>query len=880
MIEKETPRHAHLLTAHARSIAFLFLALLSFAMLTPQLPAGSGLAGDLPLYFVENQGQLAREASYIVQGAEKTIYFTAEGMTVEVRKGGDDCVAPARWVFELEFLDACPNVVPKGVDRQAAVFNFFNGARDDWVTDVASYKGIVYRDLWPGIDLVFRAAEREIKYEFLVESGAETDRIRLAWRGASSVRVNDRGEMEVSSTIGGFTDAAPVAYQERDGERRAVQVSYSIGKAQPGDRVPWRFDIGDYDPTEELVIDPSMLLYCGYIGGYSGDDSYACAVGADGCLYVAGRCGPGADFPRLVGPDLTYNGGSSDAFIAKVSPSGESLLYCGFIGGTDLDSAHTVAVDDLGRAYVAGYTYSDDGSFPAVVGPFLTMNPRPDIFVARLSADGTSLEYCGFIGGNGPESSPNIKVDSAGHAYIAGTTASSEDTFPVKGGPDLTFNGQYGDAFVAKVSPTGEELIFCGYIGGDKIDRASGIDIDDQGGIYIVGGTYSTASTFPVVVGPDLTANGDYDGFVCRVVPSGKELDYCGYIGGVVYDTCTGVGVDSTGRLHVAGFTRSLGGTFPVQVGPDWTYNGDGDGFVARVTATGESLEYCGYIGGSGEDWIYEAGLDDDENFYVAGTTASDSGFPVLVGPDLSHNGDNDAFVARVAPTGAVLDFCGYIGGSEYEFFRGLTLDGNGNIYCSGSTGSSEDTLPVLVGPDTTFNSQATLFDALVCKLPPYHELLRSGFVRDAGGDPVDVLFVNNGAGPDAHRKMTISYNQIVQIRMEAPPLGPTPARFALYMVRREAAAADVSRHPEDMGTGCFVTPLTWTPPGPPTITLVNNIGDYSVYGTPKLPHVPPAPSIVFTGRLPQGTYTFQGLIEDTDTGVLHLTNAVVLELR
>jgi len=812
-MENQASRQASSIALHGRFASVLALALAAFA-LASHLGAGQAPGAGLPLHFVKNEGQLADSVKFVVRGAEKTLFFTDEGMTVELRRIDEEGKVGARSIFRLGFVGATPGIVPEGLDRQAAVFNFFKGAREEWTTDVASFGGIVYRDLWPGIDLVFRVDGNEVKYEFLVEAGTGADGIRLSWRGASSVTVNDRGEMVVSSPVGRFIDGAPVAFQERDGARRTVPVSYALEETQSGDTVHWGFDIGDYDPSEKLVIDPSMLLYCGYIGGYSGDDSYACAVDAAGCLYVAGRCGQGTGFPTLVGPDLTYNGGSSDAFIAKVSATGESLLYCGFIGGTDLDSIHTVAVDDLGRAYVAGYTYSDDGSFPTVVGPYLTMHPRPDIFVARLSSDGTSLEYCGFIGGNGHDSSPQIKVDSAGHAYIAGTTTSSEDTFPVKGGPDLTLNGLSGDAFVAKVSPTGEDLIFCGYIGGEDIDRASGIDIDDQGGIYIVGGTYSSESTFPVLVGPDLTANGDYDGFVCRVVPSGKKLDY------------------------------------------------------------------CGYIGGSGEDWIYEAGLDGDENFYVAGTTESDSGFPVLVGPDLTHNGDNDAFVARVAPTGTALDFCGYIGGSEYEFFRGLALDGIGNIHCSGGTGSSENTLPVLVGPDTTFNSGGTLFDALVCKLPPYHELLRSGFVRDGAGDPVDVLFVNNSAGPDAHRKIVVSHNQLVQIRMEAPPLGPTPARFALYMLRREADASDVSPHPDEMGTGCFITPLTWTPPGPPTITLVNNIGDPAIYGVPKLATVPPAPSIVLTRRLPEGTYTFQGLIEDGATGALHLTNAVVVEQR
>lgn len=877
MIGKNTPSLALLRLIHGGSAAILALALLCAATTTPQLCAESTLARKLPLYFVENRGQLAEEVSYVVQGADKTFYFTADGVTVDVCRTGDDGSEAVRWSFRLELRGARRGVEPVGVNRQPAVFNFFKGSRDDWVTDVATYQGLVYRELWPGIDMHFEAGTDELKYEFHLSPGADADLIRLAWRGASSVVVNDRGGMEINTPAGGLTDGAPVAYQDRNGERVTVSASFALAEEQPSDLVLWGFDLGAYDLSRPLVVDPSMLLYCGYIGGDASDSIYDCAVDAEGCLYVAGRCATDAGFPVLVGPDLSYNGGNFDAFIAKVSATGDRLIYCGFIGGTDYEHAYSVAVDRFGRAYVAGDTASDDGSFPTLVGPDLTFNGSEDTFVLRLSTDGTSLEYSGFIGGVANDKFPNIAIDALGNAYISGTTSSPESSFPVTVGPDLTYNGQYSDAYVAKVSATGHDLVFCGYIGGDKIDRASAIDVDVQGGVFVAGGTYSSQPSFPVLVGPDLTSNGDYDAFVCRVVPSGSALSYCGFVGGSAYDTCTGVALDSNGCLCMAGFTESPQGTFPVAVGPDLTHNGGDDGFVAKVSAAGDALEFCGYIGGSSEDWCFEIEVGPDDNLHVVGVTQSMSDFPVRVGPDLTHNGDHDAFAARVIATGEELDYCGFVGGSEYDFFEGMALDVEGCLFGVGSTGSTENTLPVLVGPDTTFNSTGGQFDGLVCKMPPYHVLLRSGFVRKISGDPVDVLSFNGSAGTDAQRKITLENNQLVQIRMAAPPTGPNPARYALYMHRGEAGSEDVSHHPDNMGTACFTTPLTWTPPGTQIFTLVNNIGAYSVYGTPRFPRVPPAPSVVFTGRLVPGTYTFQGLIEDTASGVLHLTNAVVV---
>ncbi|HSP94799.1 MAG TPA: SBBP repeat-containing protein, partial [Thermoanaerobaculia bacterium] len=153
-----------------------------------------------------------------------------------------------------------------------------------------------------------------------------------------------------------------------------------------------------------------------------------------------------------VGPDLTFNG-IHDAFVAKVNAAGTRLVYCGYIGGSDNEGAGRIGVDGSGNAYVAGYTSSTEATFPATVGPDLTFNGISDAFVAKVNAAGTGLVYCGYIGGTGEDAGYGIAVDSSGNAYIAGTTSSTEATFPVTVGPDLTSNGR-ADAFVAKISCT------------------------------------------------------------------------------------------------------------------------------------------------------------------------------------------------------------------------------------------------------------------------------------------------------------------------------------------------------------------------------------------------------------------------------------------
>jgi hypothetical protein len=217
-----------------------------------------------------------------------------------------------------------------------------------------------------------------------------------------------------------------------------------------------------------------------------------------------------------VGPDLTFNG-LVDAFVAKVTADGMGLDYAGYLGGSNFDEGFGIAVDSAGNAYVTGFTYSSEASFPVTVGPDLTFNGGgEDAFVAKVTADGTGLEYAGYLGGSGSDDGRGIAVDSAGNAYVTGFTSSSEDSFPVAVGPDLTFNG-VDDAFVVKVTADGTGPDYAGYLGGSGGEQGQGIAVDSAGNAYVAGFTNSTAATFPVTVGPDVTDNGFGDAFVAKI---------------------------------------------------------------------------------------------------------------------------------------------------------------------------------------------------------------------------------------------------------------------------------------------------------------------------------------------------------------------------
>ncbi len=421
------------------------------------------------------------------------------------------------------------------------------------------------------------------------------------------------------------------------------------------------------------------------------------------------------------GPDLTYNGDYSDTFVAKVNAAGTALLYCGFIGGSAWDGGYGIAVDVLGNAYITGKTLSSEATFPVIMGPDMSFNGSDDAFVAKVNAAGTALVYCGYVGGSNEDDGAGIAIDGSGNAYIIGSTKSPEATFPVVGGPDLTFNGlgYYGDAFVAKVNAAGSGLVYCGYIGGFGVDAGRGIAVDGAGNAYVTGYTFpSVVDAFPVTVGPDLSLNGGYDAFVAKVNASGSAFVYCGYIGGSGSDNGKGIAVDESGCAYVTGSTYSTEATFPVIAGPGLVHRGFNDAFVAKVNAAGTELVYCGYVGGSYDDYGGGIAVDKSGNAYVTGSTDStEATFPVTVGPDLSLNGGTDAFVAKVKAAGTALVYCGYIGGSSSDHGLGIAVDGSANAYVTGITSSTEATFPATVGPDLTYNDTNRFEDAFVAKV-------------------------------------------------------------------------------------------------------------------------------------------------------------------
>lgn len=299
--------------------------------------------GDLPLLFIENQGQAPAGVSHFIQGSQNSVFFGSSGLTLALTQ-------PNRSV-QVSFAGAAPTA-PTAVDRSDTSLNYLLGAETGWHRNVPVGTSLEYANLWPGIDLVYTGTGSALKYTFHVHPGADPSQIALAYQGATALRTTGRGDLEVVTGDSSFVDERPVAWQDVAGVRVPVDVRHQVDS----DGFTARLPVGAYDRTQELVVDPTILIYAGYFGGPGDDSGTSIAVDGESAVYITGdTTSAGLSNGALAVFDPTYNAGK-DVYVAKVRPDGSGFVYVTYIGGSGEDAARAIAVDGDGSACVAGGT--------------------------------------------------------------------------------------------------------------------------------------------------------------------------------------------------------------------------------------------------------------------------------------------------------------------------------------------------------------------------------------------------------------------------------------------------------------------------------------------------------------------------------------------
>lgn len=674
------------------------------------------LAAKLPLRFEPNVGQ--------VKDAEVRYFARGRGYRLSLRSGeavfslGDASPSQARAgekTVRLRLAGAAERPVLVGVDPLPTKSNYFRGSdRRTWRTGVASFGGVRYEKVYPGTDLVFSGNDRRVEQSFFLAAGAEPRRIRLVYEGAAAAEVGGAGELILRTPGGELTADRPVAYQVAGGERRPVECRYELLAAGKGAPVVG-FALGAYDRGLPLVIDPVFSNGTTPLNGAGNDIGHAIAVDGDGNVYVAGSTSS-TDFIGTVAPGGVQpaSAGEFDGFVAKIDPTGTTLLYSTYLGGGGTDEVEGIAVDAAGNAYVTGYTLSSD--FPGVTPASLqsASGGGRDAFVAKLSPTGAALLYSTYLGGSGSDSGNGIAIDSSGNAYVTGSTGSVNFPGVTAASLQPANAGGQADAFVTKIGATGGALLYSTYLGGSADDQATHIAVDAAGDAVIVGGTCSAA--FPVTAGalapasPGVDCGGFlYDAFAAKLNPAGTALVYSTYLGGAGNDIARGVAVDAAGNAYVVGYTDSDSFT-GVTAGSFQPAHATGyAAFLTKINAAGNAAGYSTFLGGGGS-YGWGVAVDSAANAYVTGD--SDAGYPVVnagtLDPTFSGFVPNP-FVTKIDATGAVR-YSTYVAGPTATGYAVAVDSARKTVFVTGARSGSGggDAFLVRIAPSAVLSITKT----------------------------------------------------------------------------------------------------------------------------------------------------------------------------
>jgi hypothetical protein len=713
----------------------------------------------MPLAFTANHGQWPDSILFRTRSGGATLWFTRSGAYYQFRgrmpgASKTDVVVSDR--IKVLYDGANPSPAVRGDGKLGYRCNFFKGDDPDgWHTDVPSYAAVIYENLYPGIDLKYYGRDGKLEYDFIISPGSDASQIRIRYEGPRSICVTPDGDLIVETGLATVTEQAPYAYQLLDDVVSPVAATYAIvdahtfgfqlppnvaagaplvidpvltfstylggasfdwpagiavdgsgsayvvGQTESSDfdtLNPYQTDLADEDAfVTKFSPDGDSLIYSTYLGGSTPngaarDSASDIAVDSDGHAYVVGLTNS-TDFPTQNA--FQTDQGTVDAFVCKLAPAGNALVYSTYVGGGGYDAGVGIAVDSSGCAYVTGQTFS--GNFPLENPYQATLPGFSAVFVSKLSPAGDSLRYSTYIGGDDDDLGYAIAVNADLNAYVTGRTSSTD--FPTVN-PYQAFPGGGGlfenDVFVVRLAPTGDSLVYSTYIGGANSESGEGIGVDDSGHAYIAGGTASP--DFPMQVPYD-SAFDTGECFVTKLAPTGDSLVYSTFLGGSGGDVGKGIAVDGIGHAYVTGYTNS--GDFPILAAVQDSLAGGSDVFVTQFSPAGDGLVFSTFLGSTGGDRVTDIAVEAG-SVYITGHTGSLNGFPTENPYQETSDGSFDGYVAKmgcpIALTGDV-NLSGAITSADIIYMVNYVFKSDldpmpcpaaGDVNCSNSTTSAD----------------------------------------------------------------------------------------------------------------------------------------------------------------------------------------------
>ncbi len=654
-------------------------------------------APGLPTLFVPNQGQWSPELRYFARTPGADYYFAEDAVVLQVK------TATGRVPVQLRLLDARPTPRIEAGEQLSTHMNILRGNDPAlWRTAIPTHAGLQYREIYDGIAWAFRRHEGQaLAYDFLLAPGADPRQIQLAVDGVESLSIEADGRLAMHLPGGEVLhQAAPVLYQDIDGERVAVAGGFRLLPVDTG--LAYGFNVAAYDARYALVIDPT-LQGSTFVGGANDDTAYAMvllgAAGAGDMIMVGTTESVAADFGAFNGSspaDLlptTATQAGKDAIVYKLSAGSPFVTI--LVGDGD-DEIYDLAVDAAGNIYVTGMTDSTDFPTDGVADALFPYPPADDenAFIVKLNSAGSSLLFSTYYGGSGNDAGNAIAVASDGSfVFVGGTTASTDLPLEV---PRYASPGGGDDGFFLQlavdVTDNHQTLEFASYFGGSGADSIEDIQVAPTDGDLYLGGT-TDSSDFPSknAIQPD--AGGGKDMFLARITQArsgqvGGDLVFSTYLGGSSDDVLTSIllsteAADNERDVYIGGYTSSSDfDTYFVNNGyvEEALYDdhtGE-DGVILKLDKSARFLHFFTYLGGSGDDRVLTLARDQNADgglyyLYAGGKTASND-FPIRprladknVQTGYSGGDGADGFFLKLDPHGLRLIASSYFGGEAED---------------------------------------------------------------------------------------------------------------------------------------------------------------------------------------------------------------------
>lgn len=712
----------------------ILLVLLSATSLWARKPADTLSAGQWE--FVQNLGQWNSSVRFSARMNGGALFFGNNFLTVtqlhpgqleenrEAKHNGKPFPFPTidAAAYRVTFLDANSAPAVEGVNPYDHYYNYYIGNPKQWASHVLAYNNIIYIGLYDKTDMLFLSDNDYLKYEFHIAPGGDPSQIKMQYDGLTSIsKVGE--ELLLYTAVDRILELNPFAYQiDKKGDTIPITCHYHLQKSI------LTFDLGDYDPTLTLVIDPTVV-FSSYSGSTADNWGYTATYDSHGNLY-GGGIGDDIGYPVSLGAYQVDFSGIWDVTISKFDASGSFLHYATYLGGSNVDVPHSLYVNDNDELYIFGTTGSSD--FPVTANAYDTtfkggsnisipagsFSNGSDIFIAKLSADGTQLPASTFIGGSGNDGvntaasglrknyaddhRGEIIVDGNSNVYVV-TSTNSKD-FPITTTIFQPDSSSKQDVCVFKMSQDLSTLVWSTYFGGSGNDAGYSMYLSADKSVYFCGGT--TSDDLPVTPNAFQTARADNspDGFVVHLSPNGNQLLHCTYLGKTGYDQAYLIKGDDEDFPHLFGQTSAEGNA--------WLHNATyfvpgGGQFLIKMSKNLSSSVWSTAFGtGHGGPDISPTALMVDfcNNIYLSGWGGAalnqfggTDGLPITADAFQSTTDGNDFYFMAISDDVSNLVYATYFGGANQyarEHVDGGTsrFDKHGKIYqavCAGCHGQS-----------------------------------------------------------------------------------------------------------------------------------------------------------------------------------------------